>query len=52
MDKKLPLSGVTVIELATVVAAPTAGRLMSDFGADVIKIETPPEGDLIRSAAK
>ena len=52
MDKKLPLSGVTVIELATVVAAPTAGRLMSDFGADVIKIETPPEGDLLRSAAK
>ncbi|MCI8513780.1 MAG: CoA transferase [Lachnospiraceae bacterium] len=51
MDKRLPLEGVTVIELATVVAAPVTGRLLSDFGARVIKIETPPDGDLLRSSA-
>lgn len=48
MDKLLPLQGITVIELATVVAAPTAGRILSDYGAEVIKIEMPPEGDLLR----
>lgn len=47
MKKELPLSGYKVIELATVVAAPTAGRLMAEFGADVIKIE-PPSGDPLR----
>jgi len=46
-----PLCGYKVIELATVVAAPTAGRVMSDFGASVIKIETPAEGDFIRKTA-
>lgn len=51
MEKRLPLEGVTVIELATVVAAPVTSRLLCDFGARVIKIETPPEGDLIRSSA-
>ncbi|WP_317855184.1 CaiB/BaiF CoA-transferase family protein [Chakrabartyella piscis] len=34
-----PLEGIKVVELATVVAAPTAGRVMCDFGADVVKIE-------------
>lgn len=47
MKNELPLSGYRVIELATVVAAPTAGRLLSDFGAEVIKIE-PPAGDPLR----
>ena len=48
MDLQLPLSGIKVIELATVVAAPTAGRVLSDYGAEVIKIEMPPAGDLLR----
>lgn len=47
MNKELPLSGYRVIELATVVAAPTAGRLLAEFGAEVIKIE-PPSGDPLR----
>ena len=48
MDKKnLPLSGITVVELATVVAAPTASRILSTFGADVIKIENIG-GDVMR----
>lgn len=46
--KPLPLEGIKVVELAAVVAAPTAGRLLSDFGAEVIKIETPGMGDNLR----
>jgi crotonobetainyl-CoA:carnitine CoA-transferase CaiB-like acyl-CoA transferase len=41
------LKGLKVIEYATYIAAPGAGGLMSDWGADVIKIE-PPGGDPIR----
>ena len=40
MDKRLPLEGLKVIELSTVVAAPTASRMLCAYGADVIKIET------------
>jgi crotonobetainyl-CoA:carnitine CoA-transferase CaiB-like acyl-CoA transferase len=44
-----PLSGITVIEIATMVAAPTSGMMLADFGATVIKVE-PPEGDHSRHA--
>ena len=36
-----PLSGLKVIELAHVMAGPACGRLLSDLGADVIKLERP-----------
>ena len=42
-----PLAGITVVELATFVAAPYATRAMADWGANVIKIE-PPKGDPMR----
>ena len=42
------LDGIRVIEHATYMAAPGAGGILSDWGADVIKIE-PPGGDPIRS---
>lgn len=42
-----PLSGVTVVELATFVAAPSCGRLLADLGARVIKLEAP-NGDAWR----
>src|SRR5215510_5282483 len=41
------LSGLKVVELASFVAAPAAAVILSDFGADVIKVE-PPSGDTWR----
>lgn len=41
-------SGLKVIDCATVIAAPTAAMMLGDFGADVIKIEQPGEGDMLR----
>lgn len=43
-----PLDGVRVIELGSMYAAPTATRLLRDFGADVIKVEDPAAGDYAR----
>ncbi len=42
------LQGLRVLELGTLIAGPFAGRIFSDFGADVIKVETPKTGDPIR----
>ena len=43
------LTGLRVIEMGVWVAAPSAGALLADWGADVIKVE-PPNGDPMRSA--
>ncbi len=40
-----PLEGMKVVELAHMMAGPTAGLLLSDMGADVIKLEKPKGGD-------
>ncbi|RMI35088.1 CaiB/BaiF CoA transferase family protein [Nocardia stercoris] len=45
----LPLAGVRVLELGNYIAAPTAGRILGDFGADVIKVERPKSGDELRN---
>ena len=42
------LKGVKIIELTTYVAAPSAGRLLADWGADIIKVEATPRGDVTR----
>src|SRR4051794_11093420 len=42
------LSGLRVIDCGTYIAGPAAAAILSDFGADVIKIERPPHGDPYR----
>jgi crotonobetainyl-CoA:carnitine CoA-transferase CaiB-like acyl-CoA transferase len=44
-------SGLKVVDLASFIAGPSAAVILSDFGADVIKVE-PPTGDLWRHANK
>ena len=47
MDQQsLPLSGYTVLDLTIARAGPTAVRLLADWGANVIRIEAPVEGDI------
>jgi formyl-CoA transferase len=43
-----PLAGVRVIELGSFVAGPAATRILADFGAEVIKVESPGAGDELR----
>ncbi len=45
-----PLTGVRLLDLSRVIAGPYVGRLFSDLGADVIKVE-PPQGDNSRQIA-
>ncbi len=45
---KGPLSGVRVIEMGQLVAGPFVGSRMADFGAEVIKVESPGRGDAMR----
>lgn len=42
------LEGIRVLELGDFVAGPTAGRLMAEFGAEVLKVEKPGAGDQVR----
>src|SRR5690606_35378301 len=43
-----PLAGLRLIEMGTLLAGPFCGQLMGDFGADVIKLEPPGQGDPMR----
>jgi len=43
-----PLSGLRLIEMGTLLAGPFCGQLMGDFGAEVIKVEPPGQGDPMR----
>jgi formyl-CoA transferase len=47
-DRRRPLEGIRVLELAQIVAGPFCGALMAEFGAEVIKVEMPGRGDDIR----
>ena len=43
-----PLTGVRVLELGNFIAGPFAGQLLGDYGAEVIKVESPGDGDPMR----
>ncbi len=55
--KPMPLEGLRVLEMGTLIAGPFCGRLLAEFGAEVIKIETPADakgegGDPLRKWRK
>ncbi len=57
MSTKKPLEGIKVIELGQLIAGPFAGKILAEFGAEVIKIEAPaadgqPGGDPLRQWRK
>ncbi|MHC2104572.1 CaiB/BaiF CoA transferase family protein [Methylobacterium sp. CM6246] len=47
-----PLSGIRVLELGQLIAAPFATKLLAEFGAEVIKVEAPDGGDPLRTWRK
>ncbi|RCW63624.1 CaiB/BaiF CoA transferase family protein [Pseudorhodoferax soli] len=48
---ELPLSGIRILDMATVLAAPFAATLCADMGADVVKLELPNGNDTLRGLA-
>jgi crotonobetainyl-CoA:carnitine CoA-transferase CaiB-like acyl-CoA transferase len=47
---ELPLGGLCVLDLGTIIAGPYVGALLGELGAEVLKIERPPGGDEYRTA--
>lgn len=47
-EAELPLSGIKVIDVATVIAAPYCATILGEFGAEVLKVEHPVGGDALR----
>ncbi len=45
MTEALPLAGIKVLDVSTYIAAPAAAVVLGDYGADVIKVEQPGDGD-------
>lgn len=46
--KRGPLVGIRVLEMGSFIAGPFAGQLLADYGAEVIKVEPPGAGDVMR----
>ncbi|PPA69030.1 CaiB/BaiF CoA transferase family protein [Jeotgalibacillus proteolyticus] len=51
-NERLPLENIRVLELGTLLAGPFSGRLLADFGAEVIKVEPPGKEDPMRKWGK
>ena len=47
----LPLAGIRVLDLSSIIAAPVAATMLGDFGAEVVKVEEPVRGDFMRRSA-
>jgi crotonobetainyl-CoA:carnitine CoA-transferase CaiB-like acyl-CoA transferase len=45
---ELPLAGIRVVDVATVIAAPHCATVLGEFGAEVLKVEHPLGGDALR----
>ncbi|WP_394559569.1 CaiB/BaiF CoA transferase family protein [Aquipseudomonas alcaligenes] len=52
MNQAKPLAGLKVVELGTLIAGPFASRICAEFGAEVIKVESPDGGDPLRKWRK
>jgi formyl-CoA transferase len=50
-ERSGPLAGFRVLDISTMIAAPFTAALLADFGADVIKVELPGQGDTLRHVA-
>ncbi|HEY6237376.1 MAG TPA: CoA transferase, partial [Candidatus Elarobacter sp.] len=48
---RAPLEGVRVIEVGNFIAGPYCGMQLADLGADVVKVENPDGGDMVRKTA-
>ncbi|MDX2156101.1 MAG: CoA transferase [Hyphomicrobiaceae bacterium] len=48
MTAPLPLAGIRVLDIGTLIAGPFAATMLGDFGAEVIKVEQPGRGDALR----
>src|SRR5947209_20499246 len=51
MPSPPPLEGVRVLEVGNFMAGPFCGMQLADLGADVIKVENPAGGDMVRQTA-
>jgi formyl-CoA transferase len=48
-DRELPLRGVRILDATNLIAGPMTGMMLGDYGAEIIKIEHPTDGDPLRN---
>jgi len=49
--RRPPLTGIRVLDLSSIIAAPVTATMLGDFGAEVVKVEKPGTGDFMRRSA-